>query len=119
MDYFPILALVAFGAVVAAAIIVLDLLLGPRRPDPVKNSVYECGNPAERIRGSARERFHVRFFLVGLLFLVFDLAAVLIYPLAVSFRAERLPAAGLILAFLVPLAVVYVWIWRKGALEWE
>lgn len=119
MEYFPIFVLLMFGIIVAGAIIVLDLLLGPRRPNAVKNAVYECGNPDERILGNARDRYHVRYYLTGLLFLVFDLAAVILYPVAVAYRVDRVTAGILVFACLGILTIGYAWTWRKGALEWE
>ena len=101
----------------------LSNFLGPRRPSKVKLEVFECGNPPT---GPARERFNVKFYLVAILFLVFDIEAVFIYPWAVTFgdairgKGAIGPAAlaGSMLVFAGLLVVSLIYEWRKGALEW-
>ncbi len=114
--YFP-LALVAILAVVlAAAMVGLANLLGPRRPSQVKASAFECGSVPV---GSARQRFGVKFYVVALLFIVFDIEAVFLYPWAVLLK--ELGWGGFvsmaIFGFTVVIGLVYVW--KKGALDWE
>ena len=113
--------LLALG--LGVTILVLSALLGPKRPSKVKSESFECGNPPS---GSARERFNVRFYLVAMLFLVFDIEAVFIYPWAVVFSdsvkgQSSVPALAAILemvAFVGVILVGLVYAWRKGALEW-
>ena len=87
LDYVPILILVTLAALFAAAGILVSSLLGPRRPDPEKLSPYECG--VEPV-GTARERFSVKFYLVAMLFIIFDMEIVFLYPWAVVFKQLRL-----------------------------
>ena len=114
--YLPILIalLVAVGFV--AIVIMLSSLVVPMRRNAVKNSPYECG--IEPV-GDARQRFHVRFYLVAVLFILFDIEAVFLYPWAVTFR--RLGLYGLIemALFIVILFVGYLYLLKRRALEWE
>ena len=104
-------------------LLALSNFLGPRRPSKIKNEVFECGNPPT---GPARERFNVKFYLVAILFLVFDIEAVFVYPWAVTFsdsvrgKSSLAPVAlaGSMLLFAGLLVVSLVYEWRKGALEW-
>ena len=101
----PIVASVAFGL----------LRLRPNRPDPVKSDTYECGVETE---GDALVQFHVRYYVVALLFVIFDVEAVFLYPWAVAFRQLGLFAFVEALLFLVVLFIGYVYAWRRKALEW-
>ena len=96
----------------------LDYLLGPRRPNAVKLSPYECGVPPV---GNARERFHVRFFLVGLLFVLFDVEVVFFYLWVYLFKdpAMKMMSLAEVFLFILVLTVGLVYAWGKGALEWE
>lgn len=116
LDYLPILILVVLATLFAAGSIVLSALLGPRRPDPVKLSPYECG--MEPV-GTARERFSVKFYLVAMLFIIFDMEIVFLYPWAVVFRQLKLFGLIEMGIFLLILLVGYFYVWRKGGLEWE
>ena len=114
--YFPVLLL--FGFVVFNAVLMLGLshlTLRPR-PTPVKQSPYESGIPA---LGDARERFSVKFYMVAVLFIIFDIETVFMIPWAVAFR--QLGLFGLIemFVFVVILLVGYVYAWKRGALDWE
>jgi NADH-quinone oxidoreductase subunit A len=111
LDYLPILILVVLAALFAAGSVLLSALLGPRRPDPEKLSPYECG--VEPV-GSARERFSVKFYLVAMLFIIFDMEIVFLYPWAVVFQQLRLLGS-----FLLVLLVGYFYVWQKGGLEWD
>jgi NADH-quinone oxidoreductase subunit A len=104
-----------------AGVVVLALLLvaqkvGPKSTNPAKEDPFESGNPP---RGDARIRFSVKFYLVAMLFLIFDLEVVFLYPWAIYFR--QLGIFGLVQMgiFLVILTVGYVYVWKKGALEWD
>jgi len=116
MDYVPILILVGLAALFAGGSIVLSALLGPRRPTPEKLAPYECG--VEPV-GTARNPFSVKFYLVAMLFIIFDMEIVFLYPWAVVYR--QLGVFGLVSmgTFLLVLLVGFFYIWRKGGLEWE
>lgn len=122
--HLPLFLMVILSAGLGAGLLALSNFLGPRRPSKVKLEVFECGNPPT---GPARERFNVKFYLVAILFLVFDIEAVFVYPWAVTFsdairgKSDLVaPAAlaGSMLVFAGLLVVSLVYEWRKGALEW-
>ena len=116
LDYLPILILVILAALFAAGSVLLSSLLGPRRPNPEKLSPYECG--VEPV-GTARERFSVKFYLVAMLFIIFDMEIVFLYPWAVVFRQLRLFGLMAMGSFLLVLLVGYFYVWKKGGLEWD
>ena len=95
---------------------VLSYLAGPRHPTPEKLAPYECGvNPI----GTARERFSVKFYLVAMLFLLFDIEAVFLFPWAVVYRDLKLFGFVEMLLFILAILAGYIYVWKKGALEWE
>jgi NADH-quinone oxidoreductase subunit A len=118
-SYIPVLVMGAAAIVIAALLIGLSVVLGPRRPTPQKNAPYECGvTPI----GSARERFPIKFYLIAMLFIVFDIETVFLYPWAVTYRSSQ----GMILfnlaemaVFIAILFVGYIFVWKRGAFEWE
>jgi NADH-quinone oxidoreductase subunit A len=117
--YAPILILIAF--VIANAILMLGAshLLSTYRRTPTKIAPYESGMP---VLGDARERFSVKFYLVAMLFIIFDIVTVFMIPWAVAFRQMGEMAGLLIiemLVFILILAVGYVYIWKRGALQWD
>ncbi|HPF33807.1 MAG TPA: NADH-quinone oxidoreductase subunit A [Candidatus Krumholzibacteria bacterium] len=117
----PLLIVVGLAAVMAGLFLYLSYALGPKKPTDLKATVYECGIPA---RGSVQIRFFVRFFLVALLFLLFDLEAVFLYPWAILYRqyvenGQALFALGEMGVFLSILVVGFVYVWKKGGLEWQ
>ncbi len=113
-EHVLIMFLVAGGIGVAA--LGVGLLLGPKKPNPDKLAAYESGIPA---LGNARERFPVHFYLVAMIFIIFDLEAAFFYPLAVKFKeAPQFLFANAII-FVAVLAVGYVYILRKGVLRWK
>ncbi len=118
-EYIPVLILMGVGGLVAAAVLILTHILGPSAPNKMKMSVYECGVPPE---GDARKRFSVKFYLVAILFLLFDVETVFFYPWAVVYK-KYLSINSFILVemlfFVVILLVGYVYIYKKGALEWD
>ncbi len=116
LDYLPILILVILAALFAGGSILLSSLLGPHRPDPEKLSPYECG--VEPV-GSARERISVKFYLVAMLFIIFDMEIVFLYPWAVVFQELRLFGLMAMGSFLLVLLVGYFYVWKKGGLEWD
>lgn len=123
-SHFPLVVVLAVAAGLAALLLSLSSFLGPRRPSAIKSDPFECGNAPS---GPARDRFNVKFFLIAILFLVFDIEAVFIYPWAVVFRDSTTGANGLPPVYVVGEMVVFVGIilvglayaWRKGALEWD
>jgi NADH-quinone oxidoreductase subunit A len=117
VDYIPLAVVMGLAGVMALAIAVVGGSLGPRRPSEVKSSTFECGSdPAP---GSARQRFAVKFYVVALLFIVFDLESVFLYPWAVNFRSLGWFGYGEMAVFAVTLVVGLVYILKKGALHWE
>ena len=116
LDYLPILILVILAALFAAGSVLLSSLLGPRRPNPEKLSPYECG--VEPV-GTARERISVKFYLVAMLFIIFDMEIVFLYPWAVVFQQLRLFGLMAMGSFLLVLLVGYFYVWKKGGLEWD
>lgn len=115
-DYLPILILLLLAAGFAAANILLSLFLGPRRPNPEKLSPYECGIVPV---GTARQRFSVHFYLVAMLFIVFDMEIVFLYPWAVAFKQLGTFGLASMGTFLLILLVGYFYAWKKGGLEWD
>lgn len=115
-EYLPVLMflIVAFGF--AAGTIGLSTIIVPRRKNPAKSSPYECG--VEPV-GNARARFHVRFYLVAVLFILFDIEAVFLYPWAVSFRQLGLYGLVEMLLFIFILLVGYLYLLKKRALDWD
>jgi NADH-quinone oxidoreductase subunit A len=114
--YIPILVVLLVSGILASTIVGLASLLGPRRPSAVKSESFECGSEAV---GSARQRFAVKFYVVALLFIVFDVEAVFLYPWAVNFKALGWFGYGEMLVFAVTLVVALIYVWKKGALNWE
>ena len=106
----------AIAGVVVLALLTLAQCIGPKSISPVKADPFESGNPP---RGDARIRFSVRFYLVAMLFLIFDLEVVFLYPWAILFR--RLGWFGVIEMgiFLALLLIGFIYVWKKGALEWD
>jgi len=115
-EYVPLLMLMGFVVVNGAAFVILSLILSNRRPTLVKGIPYESGMPP---LGTARERFSVKFYLVAMLFIVFDLEAVFMIPWAQAFRGLGLFGLVEMAVFMLILAVGYVYLWKRGALEWE
>jgi NADH-quinone oxidoreductase subunit A len=119
--YLIFLILFAFVAGNAVLIVVLSHFAGPRRPTAVKGSPYESGIPA---LGGAHQRFSVKFYLVGMLFIIFDIETVFLLPWAAIYQtgAGSITTGFLLvemLVFLVILAIGYVYVWKRGALEWD
>ncbi|HKA34843.1 MAG TPA: NADH-quinone oxidoreductase subunit A [Candidatus Binatia bacterium] len=112
--FFPVLVLFVFAACVVLALLIIAQTIGPKRMTAVKAEPFESGNPP---KGDARVRFPVKFYLVAMLFLIFDLEAVFLYPWAVSFRS--LGVFGLVEMGIFMLIVVigFVYAWKKGALD--
>lgn len=116
LEYLPILIFIGLAAVMGGALIVVPLIIAPSRPDPEKLSAYECGFPAF---GDARMKFDVRFYLVSLLFIIFDLEVAFLFPWAITLGKTGVFAFGSMMVFLGVLTVGFIYEWKKGALEWE
>lgn len=115
-SYFPILVFIGMAIVIACAAVGLSFIIAPHRPDSEKNSAYECGFEAF---SDARRRFDVRFYLVCILFIIFDLEIAFLFPWAVSLGAIGWAGFGSMMLFLGVLTVGFIYEWKKGALEWE
>lgn len=115
-SYLPVLLFLAIGAAFGVMPLMAGFVLGPRRPDPEKLSPYECGFEAFE---DARMKFDVRYYLVAILFIIFDLEIAFLFPWAVVL--DRIGTPGLVAMgiFLAILVVGFVYEWKKGALEWE
>ena len=114
--YFPVLVQIAIAVVVSSALVALSYLIGKRVKDRVKDSPYECGMAPT---GSARERFSVKFYLVGIVFILFDIEAVFLYPWAVVYRELKMFAFVEMLLFVVLILAGFFYVWKKGALDWS
>ena len=113
--WLSILIMVALGAGFALISVVLSTVLGPRKPTPEKLAPYECGMPPV---GDARERQSVKFYLVAMIFLLFDIEVAFLYPWAMALRDLGWNGFAQVLLFMILLLAGYVYVWRKGALDW-
>ena len=110
-----ILLMIALGAGFAVVSVALSSVLGPRRPTPEKEAPYECGMPPV---GDARERQSVKFYLVAMIFLLFDIEVAFLYPWAMALRDLGWNGFVQVVVFMLLLLAGYVYVWRKGALDW-
>src|SRR5918999_1680228 len=113
--WFSIFLMIALGAGFALIAILLSGLLGPRKPTPEKAAPYECGMPPV---GDARERQSVKFYLVAMIFLLFDIEVAFLYPWAMALRDLGWAGFVQVVLFVMLLLSGYVYVWRKGALDW-
>jgi NADH-quinone oxidoreductase subunit A len=111
-----VVIMVALGVGFAGVMIGLSVLLGPKNPTPEKLAPYECGMPAV---GDARERQSVKFYLVAMIFLLFDIEVAFLYPWTMALRALGWPGYLQVLLFTLVLAAGYIYVWKKGALDWS
>ncbi len=116
IDYLPILIFIAIAAVISVAMVAGSLLLGKQKPDSEKLSAYECGFEAF---SDARNKFDVRFYLVCLLFIIFDLEIAFLFPWAITLGKIGVFGFWSMILFLGILTVGFVYEWKKGALDWE
>jgi NADH-quinone oxidoreductase subunit A len=116
LNYLPIFIFMVIGVVVGLIAPILGYLLGPKRPNPEKLSAYECGFPPFN---DARSPFDVRFYLVAILFVIFDLETAFLVPWAVVFRQIGWFGMSAMGMFLGLLTIGFIYEWKKGALEWE
>ena len=113
--WLPILIMIGLGAGFGAFNIGLSLLLGPKKPTPEKLAPYECGMPPV---GDARERHPVKFYLVAMIFLLFDIEVAFLYPFAMALRSLGWVGFAQLLVFFLILVTGYIYVWRKGVLDW-
>jgi len=115
-SYLPAIVFLALGVGIGVAFGVLNTVLGPRRQIKCKRDPYECGLPSEIKRGF---RFGISFYLIAMLFILFDIEVIFLYPVAVRLRAFGTFALYETIVFVVLLVVAFVYVWRRGALEWR
>ncbi len=117
-SYLPAIVFVVLGVVLGGAFAVLNSVLGPKRPPHRRATAdpYESGMPSEVREGF---RFGISFYLIAMLFILFDIEVVFLYPIAVRLRSFGLFAMTETIVFIALLAVAYVYVWRRGALEWR
>ncbi|MGA2739309.1 MAG: NADH-quinone oxidoreductase subunit A [Bryobacteraceae bacterium] len=114
--YWPVLLQAIIAMAVATGMIGISYILGKKIRNRVKDMPYECGITPT---GSARERFSVKFYLVGMLFILFDIEAIFLYPWAVVYRELKMFAFFEMLIFIVLVLAGFFYIWKKGALDWS
>ena len=115
-QYLPIVILAGLAVVFAVASLAASALLRPSRPTPAKLSPYECGIVPERL---PRERFPVKFYVVAMLFIIFDIETIFLFPWAVTYRQLGLFGLVEMAIFIALVFVAYVYVWQRGGLEWE
>jgi NADH-quinone oxidoreductase subunit A len=113
--WLSIFIMIALGAGFALTSVGLSSVFGPRRPSPEKSAPYECGMPPV---GDARERQSVKFYLVAMIFLLFDIEVAFLYPWAMALRQLGWPGFVQVVLFMALLLAGYVYVWRKGVLDW-
>ena len=115
-SYFPVVVFMVLGGGVGTAFTLLNSVLGPRRPNRVKREPYECGLPSEVTRSF---RFGISFYLIAMLFILFDIEVIFLYPVAIQLKAFGSFALVETIVFIALLLVAFVFVWRRGALEWR
>jgi NADH-quinone oxidoreductase subunit A len=115
-DYLPLVVFFGIALVIGLALLIAPFMVAYKQPDPEKLSAYECGFNAF---DDARMKFDVRFYLVAILFIIFDLEVSFLFPWAVAFKSIGLFGFWSMMAFLGVLTIGFIYEWKKGALEWE
>jgi NADH-quinone oxidoreductase subunit A len=115
--YVPILILAGLAGAFAVLSMVASAILRPHKPNPAKLSPYECG--IEPIRLPSSERFPVKFYVIAMLFIIFDIETIFLFPWAVAFRSLGLFGFVEMIIFIGLVFVAYIYVWKKGGLEWE
>jgi NADH-quinone oxidoreductase subunit A len=115
-SYLPAIIFLLLGGLVGTLFAILNTLFGPRRPSKAKSDPYECGLPSEVQRSF---KFGVSFYLVAMLFILFDIEVIFLYPVAIQLKAFGSFALVETLVFVVLLFVAFVYVWRRGALNWR
>ena len=114
--YLPLVIFIGIAFVISAVLLVVPFFIAPSKPDPEKVSAYECGFDAF---DDARMKFDVRFYLVSLLFIIFDLEVAFLFPWAIAFGDVGMLGFWSMMVFLAILTIGFIYEWRKGALEWD
>ncbi len=114
--YFPVLLFILVGIGLGGGLIGVGKLLSPHKPDVEKNSPYECGFEAFE---DARMKFDVRYYLVAILFIIFDLETAFLFPWGVALRDVGWPGFMAMIVFILEFVLGFVFLWKKGALDWE
>jgi NADH-quinone oxidoreductase subunit A len=115
LSFFPLLVVLALAAVMAGTILLLNSLLGPRLRTRRKLEIYESGVP---MIDATHKRISIQFFVIAMIFILFDVEIAFIYPFAIVFKQGGWPLFVEMLSFLAVLAVGYAYIWKKGAFDW-
>jgi NADH-quinone oxidoreductase subunit A len=116
-SYLPVIVFAGLGLIVGGALVTLNSVIGPRRPSKVKSEPYECGLPTEVSRTF---RFGISFYMIAMLFILFDIEVVFLYPVGVILNAaDSVFVLVEILVFVFLLLVALVYVWRRGALDWR
>ena len=115
-SYFPVVIFILLGAGVGTAFTLLNNVLGPSRPSKVKQDPYESGLPSDVQKNF---RFGISFYLIAMLFILFDIEVIFLYPVAIQLKALGTFALGETIVFIALLLVGFVFVWRRGALEWR
>lgn len=116
VNYFPIVVFLGSAIGLATVIVIASLIVAQQNPDKEKNSAYECGFEPF---GDARSKFDVRFYLVSILFIIFDLEVAFLFPWAITLGDIGVYGFWSMMVFLIVLTVGFIYEWRKGALDWE
>jgi len=116
LGYLPLVVFIAVAAVIGIALLIAPFLIAYRQPDPEKLSAYECGFNAF---DDARMKFDIRFYLVAILFIIFDLEVAFLFPWAITFKELGTFGFWSMMVFLGVLTVGFIYEWKKGALEWD
>ena len=116
-SYLPVLVFAGLGIIVGGAFVLLNAVIGTRRPNPIKGQAYECGLPTEVTKGF---RFGVSFYMIAMLFILFDIEVVFLYPVGVLVHSLKSVFVLIeISVFVVLLLVALVFVWARGALDWK
>ncbi len=115
-SYLPAIVFLVLGGAVGTTFVYLNSVLGPRRVAAEKHEPYECGLPSEIKRGL---RFGISFYLIAMLFILFDIEVIFLYPIAVELRSFGSYALVETIVFIALLFVAFVYVWRRGALDWK
>jgi NADH-quinone oxidoreductase subunit A len=115
-SYLPAIVFLVLGGAVGTIFVYLNSVLGPRRVAAEKHEPYECGLPSEIKRGL---RFGISFYLIAMLFILFDIEVIFLYPIAVELRSFGSYALAETIVFIALLFVAFVYVWRRGALDWK
>jgi NADH-quinone oxidoreductase subunit A len=115
--YLPLLVVIVVAVGLGGLVSVMSAILGPKRPSAIKSTIFEAGS--EPSPGSARQRFAVKFYVIALLFIVFDVETVFLYPWAVNFKSLGWFGYAEMAVFAFTLVIGLAYVWKKGALDWE